>query len=445
MKINAEHLLSHSKSYNALKSITSLYHSVYYEEICILNADNIPAEGPVIFTPNHQNALMDALSIIYTTKQQPVFMARADIFKKDIVKKILTFLKIIPVYRIRDGIEALSNNDESFEMAFQVLKNKGAVGIMPEGNHGEQRRLRPLKKGVARLAIQAQELLEGKASVRIIPVGLEFSSYQGFRSNMVVNYGKPIEVSEFLEEYKLNPAKGLQLMRSRLALDLKSLMINIDTDEYYETIFFAKELYSYSQRFGINSFCDKFLLDKNLSDALVKLSQTDPDQLSYLKTKLHDLNYAAIQLKIKPWIFSWNPPRTILGWISDISRYLVFSPIFVFSFVFHAIPYAVSEYYSNKVIDKQFVSSMRFVSSFLMYLLWYIIILLLPFSMLLKIVILITMPLFGVMSFDYWDSIKKAPVKLQYLLLKKQNSRELHNASVLHAEIIEWLSGKISR
>jgi 1-acyl-sn-glycerol-3-phosphate acyltransferase len=299
MKNNADHLLSHSKSYNIVKRITSLYHSVYYEEICIINADNIPEEGPVIFTPNHQNALMDALSIIYTTKQQPVFMARADIFKKDLAKKILTFLKIIPVYRIRDGIESLSNNDESFELGFQILKNKGAIGIMPEGNHGEQRRLRPLKKGVARLAIQAQELLEGKASVKIVPVGLEFSSYQGFRGNMVVNYGKPIDVSDFLEEYKLNSAKGLQLIRSRLATDLKNLMINIDTEEYYDTIFFAKELYSYSKRLELKSFCDKFLLDKSLSDALVKLSQTNPEQLNFLKTKLRDLNYAAIQLRLK--------------------------------------------------------------------------------------------------------------------------------------------------
>ena len=235
--MNSDHLFAHSKQYNFLRRITSLYHSVFYEEICVLNADNIPVGDPVIFTPNHQNALMDALAIIYTTDKQPVFMARADIFKKDTVKKILTFLKIIPVYRIRDGIEALSNNDETFELAFKVLKNGGAIGIMPEGNHGDQRRLRPLKKGVARLSIQAQELLENKASIKIVPVGLEFSTYQGFRGNLVVNFGKPIEVKDFLEEYKSNSAKGLQSMRTRLTNDLKSLMINIDTDEFYSTIY----------------------------------------------------------------------------------------------------------------------------------------------------------------------------------------------------------------
>lgn len=442
--MNSDHLFTHSRQYNLLRRITSLYHSVFYEEICVLNADNIPEGDPVIFTPNHQNALMDALAIIYTTDKQPVFMARADIFKKDTVKKILTFLKIIPVYRIRDGIEALSNNDETFELAFRVLKNGGAIGIMPEGNHGEQRRLRPLKKGVARLSIQAQELLENKASIKIVPVGLEFSTYQGFRGNLVVNFGKPIEVKEFLEEYKANSAKGLQSMRTRLASDLKSLMINIDTDEFYSTIYEAKELYSYHHRKELSTFCDKFLFDKKISDNLVILANQDPAQLNSLKAKLLELNAASRDLRINPWIFSWRPPVNAIDWISDITRYLIFAPIFVFAVLFHAVPYYVSEYYSNKVQDKQFVSSLRFVVSFLLYLLWYLIILIIPFSILLKAVLIFTMPVFGLMSYDYWDSLKKAKVKLQYLLLKRQKSSALKNTQMLYDDIIQWLSNKSS-
>ena len=138
--MKSDHLHSHSRRYALLRKIISFYHEVYYEDICVINADNIPENEPVIFAPNHQNALMDALAIIFTTKKQILFMARADIFKKESIKKILTFMKIIPVYRIRDGKEALANNDESFEIAFRSLKNNEVVGIMPEGNHGDQHR-----------------------------------------------------------------------------------------------------------------------------------------------------------------------------------------------------------------------------------------------------------------------------------------------------------------
>lgn len=442
MKISADHLFTHSKPYDLLKKITSLYHSVYYEEICILNAENIPENGPVIFAPNHQNALMDALAIIYSGKRQPVFMARADIFRKEKIKKILTFLKIIPVYRIRDGIETLSNNDESFELAFQVLKRNGAIGIMPEGNHGEQRKLRPLKKGIARLAIQAQELLGNETRVKIVPVGLDFSSYQGFRGYLVVNFGKPIDVSKFLAGYRENAARGLQSLRMRLTEELKGVMINIDSENFYDTIYQAKELFAYHKRKDLPMVCDKFIADKKLSDKLVALETENPGEINLLKKKITELNDASHQLNINPWIFSWNPPVNKLEWISDFTRYTVFFPVFVLASLFHAVPFAVSEFYSNKVADKQFVSSMRFVISFVVYLAWYLLILILPVSFLLKVILVVSMPLLGIMTFDYWDSLKKARIKLRYLLLRRQNNKTFVNAEKLHKEIIDWLIQK---
>ncbi|NJK96064.1 MAG: hypothetical protein HC905_15185 [Bacteroidales bacterium] len=438
--MNSDHFCRFSRFYAILKKITSFYHSLYYEEIHIENAGNVPVDDPVIFTPNHQNALMDALAIIYTLDKQPVFMARADIFKKDTLKKILTSLKIIPVYRIRDGIESLSNNDSSFEYAFQVLKHRGAVGIMPEGNHGEQRRLRPLKKGVARLAIQSQELLEKEQSIKIIPVGLDFTHYQNFRSNMLVIYGEPVNVRDYLEEYRANPAKGLQSIRNRIGDELKKVMIHIDSDEYYDTIYDAKELYSHHHRVQWTNHYGKFLLEKKLTDILTDTAKTNPVQLITMKEKMDQLNLLSSQLGLKPWVFSWKSPRNMESWLSDFGRYMVFAPVFICAALFHAIPFAVSEYYSNKVKDKQFVSSMRFVLSFLAYLIWYLIFLAFPVSIIIKVILVITMPVLGVMSYDYWDSLKKIRVKANFLLLKRKGDSKFLLADKLYKDIIQWLN-----
>lgn len=443
--MNRDHLYSYSRRYALLKKITSIYHSLYYEDICVKNSSNIPENEPVIFTPNHQNALMDALAIIYTAKRQPVFMARADIFKKDITRKILNFLKIIPVYRIRDGVESLSNNDSSFEQAFQVLKNNGAVGIMPEGNHGDQRRLRPLKKGVARLAIQAQELLKGNKSIYIVPVGVDFSTYQGFRGNLLVIYGTPIKIEDFLQEYSENVARGLQSIRNRITEELRAIMIDIDTDAYYEVIYAVKELYAYNFRENYSDIYEKFLAEKVLTDTLTSLSKTEPSILDTIKFKLDELNKLSGKLGLEKWAYSWKPPQDRATWISDIGRYIIFAPFFAFSAVFHALPYAVSEYYSNKVKDKQFVSSMRFVFSFVAYLVWYLLVLLFPISIYIKAILLITMPIIGAMSFDYWDSLKKARIKLQYLLLKQKKDNNLIVAQKQYNELIDFLTVNIEK
>jgi 1-acyl-sn-glycerol-3-phosphate acyltransferase len=129
---------------------------LFYRKVDVIGAKDVPNEGSVIFTPNHQNALMDALSVICTKNRQPVFVARADIFKKPFIIAILHFLRILPIFRKRDGGNSSDNNQETFDLIMTVLKNRQAVGIMPEGNHNDIKRLRMLQKGIFRMAMQAQ-------------------------------------------------------------------------------------------------------------------------------------------------------------------------------------------------------------------------------------------------------------------------------------------------
>jgi 1-acyl-sn-glycerol-3-phosphate acyltransferase len=88
----------YSNRYALLKSIAGFWHSkVFYRKVIVVGLENINPDDHLIYAPNHQNALMDALAVLFTNKGQPVFLARADIFKKKLVASILFFLKILPV------------------------------------------------------------------------------------------------------------------------------------------------------------------------------------------------------------------------------------------------------------------------------------------------------------------------------------------------------------
>src|SRR5665647_1213680 len=103
-----ENIEKYSKRYALLKSIAGFWHNnVFYRKVIVLGLDNIDPENHLIFAPNHQNALMDALAVLFTHKGQPVFLARADIFKRKAIASFLYFIKILPVYRIRDGFSKL--------------------------------------------------------------------------------------------------------------------------------------------------------------------------------------------------------------------------------------------------------------------------------------------------------------------------------------------------
>src|SRR5674476_1213340 len=228
-----ENIEKYSAGYALLKSVAGFWHNtIFYRKVIVIGRENIKPDDPVIYSPNHQNALMDALAVLFTNKGQNVFLARADIFKRKSIAAILYFLKILPVYRIRDGFSKLRGNDEIFLKTIDVLKNRNGLVILPEGDHVGFRRLRQLKKGICRVAFQSDEATGLNLKIKVIPVALERSNYSRFRQVLTVEYGKPIEVSEYFESYKVNPERALNELRSRLSNEMKGIMVHIEEDDY---------------------------------------------------------------------------------------------------------------------------------------------------------------------------------------------------------------------
>ena len=224
-----------SFGYELIKSIIQFLYPKFFRQTEIRGMENVPANEPLIFAGNHQNGVMDPLAIILYQKEPIVYMGRADIFKNPLFRVLLRFIKVTPVYRIRDGFENLSKNDQQIKEAIDVLLDSKRLGVMPEGNHGEQHKLRQLVKGLFRIGYQAEIQLENKAHVKIIPVGIDYSFYQHAGSDLVMTYGKPIEINDFLPVYLENPAVGLNTLRTELASSISGLMLDIRSQDYDRT------------------------------------------------------------------------------------------------------------------------------------------------------------------------------------------------------------------
>ncbi|NOZ34893.1 MAG: hypothetical protein GXO80_06305 [Chlorobi bacterium] len=126
--------------YAVLKVYAKFVHDkIFYKKVKYFGTENIPKNKPVLIAPNHQNALMDALAIIFALDKQIVFLARSDIFQNRMVAKILFFLKILPVFRMRDGKEKLKLNETIYNKTIQILKKKRPVVIFPEAQHIDKR------------------------------------------------------------------------------------------------------------------------------------------------------------------------------------------------------------------------------------------------------------------------------------------------------------------
>jgi 1-acyl-sn-glycerol-3-phosphate acyltransferase len=398
-----ENIEKYSARYALFKQAVGFWHDkVFYRKIIVMGAENIIPEDHLIFAPNHQNALMDALAVLFTHKGQPVFLARADIFRRKAIASFLYFIKILPVYRIRDGFSSLKANDEIFLKTIDVLRNRNGLVILPEGDHAGFRRLRQLKKGICRVAFQSDEATGFQLKIKIIPVGIEYSNYSRLRQVLTVVYGRPIEVSEYYQLYKDTPEKALNILRDRLSTEIKKVMVHIESENDYESIDELRSIIN--GKFSDNIKVPKLQRDRSLIDKLNRLKLSDPQTYNKIcalslqvKTLAKELNINYSLLEKKKHQLSW-----LIAVVAGLS--LTF-PIWLFGNIFTLTFLSLPELQIRKTKDLQFHSTIRFGISLALAFIFlpiYLIISLLIFSpWWLAISFFLTIPFAGIFAWNY--------------------------------------------
>jgi hypothetical protein len=275
---------------------------------------------------------------------------------------LLNSLKILPVFRQRDGAAELQKNQEIFDISVDVLKHKHYLCVMPEGNHGNQRKMRPLVKGIFRIAFKAQEGAKNQPFVKIVPVGLDFGHYEKQNTSLYINYGEPIEVSDYWEVYEENTARGINAIKSRLVEDLKPQMIHIGTDEYYEAVQGLREIFNDRMRelMGISGsdLSDRFRADKEMIARIDAVLESDPGKFGELAEKILAYKKGVADMGIREWVVreqGYGGAKTLWLYLSLILTF----PIFLYGFINNAIPYLLPARMVRNIKDRQFHSSVK--------------------------------------------------------------------------------------
>lgn len=232
-----KHIQDRDPNYTFLKIFVDWSVKSSYRKYQVEGVENIPSDGSVIWCANHTNALMDPMVLLSSTRIRKVFVARADIFKKNWARKALSFLRVMPIYRIRDGINAVKHNDESIAQATGVVLDGVPFVIYPEATHRPKHSLLKLSKGIFHIAESAiAQSPEGKP-VYIQPIGIEYSDYFRFRSKVLIRFGKPINITELMKEHADEPEPVVLLkLRELLTERLAEQIVYIPDDEDYDAV-----------------------------------------------------------------------------------------------------------------------------------------------------------------------------------------------------------------
>lgn len=180
-----------------LKILSQLALPIWCRRLTINKPELLKEKGPLLLASNHPNSFLDSV-LLDTIFKQPVWsLARGDVFKKPFYIKLLNALRILPVYRTSEGVENLSENYRTFEDCILIFKQNGLVTIYSEGKCINEWHLRPLKKGTARLAVKAWD---ENIPLKVLPVGINYSSFSRFGKNIFLNFGEMITASDIINE-----------------------------------------------------------------------------------------------------------------------------------------------------------------------------------------------------------------------------------------------------
>ena len=363
--------------YKFLKIIAYPFHNyIFYKKVLYSGRENIPKNKPILMGPNHQNALMDAAAIILsTTTTYQTFLARSDVFGNDFIGNILIRLKILPVYRIRDGKAKLSKNEEIFNLSVEVLEENKHLLVYPEAQHTPFRSLLALKKGLMRIAFHTAEKNNFEIDLNIIPVGINYKNYYKYRSELLVNFGKPIKINDYKERYHENKTAAMVALKKDMKKAMIPLAIHIKNKKYYEVYENSRDLFDYTlaknENLNLKKQLDKFKIDKKIIKILDDTLEQKPEKFENFQKKATIYFDKLKNLKLKDYLF--DKPRFFISNLLVSLFWLIMLPITILGFANFSLTICLPELAVKKFKDPQFHSSIRFIASLFLPIFWSII------------------------------------------------------------------------
>jgi len=431
-------------AYALLKPFVKLHFRGYFKRIHILGREHIPRDAPLIFAPNHHNALMDALAVLYALPGQPVFLARSDIFRNPLIARILTFLKLLPIYRIRDGYGNLQHNERILHKVRDVLTRKKSLVIFPEGNHAAERRLRPLKKGISRIAFQAEERHDFRLGLQIVPVGLDYDNFYKFHRSLVIRFGKPVSVDPFEHIYRENPSKANIALKNEIARQLKQEMVHIGNKPYHDMIDHLREIYRPRLKERLNGVqkdrSGQLEVDQPFIRVCESQCEAQPAEAKRLDQQVKTFRRIVRRMSLRYWVFRHRR----YSWFALMARlplFVALLPVFLYGLVNNALPFFLPVLAIRPVKDPQFWSSIKNGLALVLFPLFYLLQTLLVASITEGIGwplgYLLSLPLTGYLAYFYYAGFKKWWARIRYNILWSKRPRLMTKIRDLRENIIQ--------
>lgn len=332
----------------------------HFDEIKSFNHAAIPANGPLLVAATHPNSFLDAIIIAASVKRPMHFLARSDVFKSPLVAALLKKMNLIPIFRQRDGRDKLIENHQSFEACYDILASGGAILIFAEGISIGDKKLRPLKKGLAKILFRFLEKHPEAEKPQLMACGINYERINSFGSRVLLGYSDLIDYQDLLPSEEMGHGKAIQALNLRLEEMLRehSILVEPEDERFHQALVELDPCYEQ------NSLIRKSLIAKKIES----LKQRNSQKYSELKKEVmqmeellipYHLDFESLKHKVAVnskdfFLFFLSFPFSLVGYLGNILPF--------------GLAYLIAKLTTKNA--QEFYQSIRFAVGTLLWLAW---------------------------------------------------------------------------
>jgi 1-acyl-sn-glycerol-3-phosphate acyltransferase len=336
--------------------------SLFFARIGVRHGLNIPTSGPTVFVANHPSSTMDGLVLTTLTRRVVHYIGHAGLFKHRAKAWFLSSCGMIPVHRCPGEDEKRKSNIEAFQACYEALEKGGAISIFPEGISEEARHVHKLKTGAARIILEAERRNNYQLGVQVIPIGLNFFSRSRFRSKVLVNVGRPLELAPYLAGNEEDNIKAVKDLTTEIQRRLEDLTVNIPHPELelmvkdLETVYrgeLIKELRA--EKHSTPPEVMEFVISQRMAECCEYYYERQPERVRRTHRMIQEYLRKLKRFHLKDVMLR---ERTSLGQllkkeIVNMGKTIVGFPLAVYGIVNNYLPYRITEQIARKFIQER--------------------------------------------------------------------------------------------
>lgn len=316
---------------------------VYFRRVRVVNRPK-KAFDRTIYVSNHPASFMDPLIIGSFIKSIVFFLTRSDVFTK-VSSPFLWAFHMLPIYREQDGVDTKEKNRITFDKCTRILQGKRNLLIFGEGFTDDIfiRRLKPIKKGAARIGFQTLEAINWSEKIYMAAVGCNYTAPNKIGSELVISVSDKICLNDYKELYEENPTKVIHDI-TKLIEGWMQDQITYVKDKNLAP--FHEQVMSITRK-GINpdnydkeiELLERWEYSRKLAHWLNKRTDEEIKAFEGLRQEMDAYFIELAKLKLSDSLMYWKEHHANKGVIQEILYLILLFPIMLLGIIHFALPY----------------------------------------------------------------------------------------------------------